>query len=642
MCAVTSERITLDYRAILDQAPVGIVVYDRDLRVLECNEKWAEMVRASREDIVGLHIDELRDQRHRVALLGALDGVTLAYESPYQATASEAWLWLRATFGPLRNANGDISGVIVTASLDRPTGVIGESIAQSSAETRLDETQRFGRIGSWTWDAKRRSVGGSPEFYSILGRGSDATAAPLDDYKSLIHPEDLARSLTQLEHAIQQRLPVITLEFRLLLPDGTIRWVAVRAQGVFSGGQLLSAWGLVQDVTERRLLEDQLRQSQKMEAMGQLAAGVAHDFNNLLTVIKIESEILTREVNASPGMQAGVRGIRGAADRAADLTKQLLAFSRKQLIRPRLLDVNDTVAGANQLLRRLIGEDVELVTDLAPHLPPVLADAGQLTQVLMNLAVNARDAMPTGGKLSIATGSELIRDVRNEHNLPPGEYVKIVVTDTGHGMNEATLRRIFEPFFTTKAPGHGTGLGLSTVYGIIDQLGGHITVASEPDQGATFAMYFLPQPVEAEVPRDPQPRSNGRPGPSAGATVLLVEDEPGVRAVCHRVLAREGHRVLLAENGHDALFAAETFPGHIDLLLTDMVLPKLNGRELYDRLREKHEDLRVLYMSGYTDDEMVRRGLIDQCAKVLEKPFAVTDLVAAVHDVLGNTLPNER
>ena len=639
MHPVTAERIIPDYLAIFDQSPIGTVIYDRELRVVECNESFAAMIQSSRERVIGLGIDELRDRRHRRAVLHALEGQTITYESPYQATTSDAWPWLRATFGPLRNPKGDVAGAIVTVSVHSATAGTGPySRAVHSAEAQLGETQRFGRIGSWTWDAERGVAAGSPEFYRILGRSSNWETTQRADYESLMHPEDRAESLAQLAHMIERRLPVTTREFRIVRPDGTIRWVALRMQGGFGDdGRLVSAWGLIQDVTERRLLEEQLRQAQKMEAMGQLAAGVAHDFNNLLTVVKVESEILAADLDACPATQESVRSIRTAADRAADLTKQLLAFSRKQFLRPRLLDVNDTVAGATQMLRRLIGADVELATDLVPRLPLILADAGQLTQVLVNLAVNARDAMPMGGKLSIATGIESITDERTRHNLPPGDYVAIVVSDTGQGMNEATRRRIFEPFFTTKAPSQGTGLGLSTVYGIIEQLSGHITVASEPGLGATFTLYFLPQPDSTENPSESHHPSADRPAPSARATVLLVEDEPAVRSICLRVLHRAGHEVIVADNGNDALALADAFPGRIDLLLTDMVLPKLNGRQLYERLQGKRAGLRVLYMSGYADDEMIRRGLIDRQAKVLEKPFAVSDLVTAVQEALEST-----
>lgn len=624
---MTHEVSRANYRAIFEQSPAGIVIYGRDLRVVDCNESFTRMIHSSRERLVGLHIDELRDQRHRSALLRALDGKIATYESPYQATTSDAWPLLSATFGPLRNSEGVVTEVIVMVD-ERCTRLNAD---RPSSTRALWDAERFGRIGSWTWDEERRMAAASTEFSRILGLDPHE-ALSLTNCESLIHPEDREEYRVQLAAMLERRARSVTHELRIVRPDQSTSWIALQAEAAFAAdGRLLAIGGLIQDVTDRRQLEEQVRQAQKMEVMGQLAAGVAHDFNNLLTVINLETEALGG-VEASLDTREAVRGIRAAAARAGGLTSQLLAFSRKKLLRLQILDVNDTVAGATQMLRRLLGADVELLTALIPKLPPILADHGQLEQVLVNLAVNARDAMPCGGRLSITTGVEVL--TVEQPQLPRGDYVVIEVSDTGHGMDVATRRRIFEPFFTTKGPGHGTGLGLSTVYGIMEQSAGHITVTSEPGQGSTFKLYFVAQGGEVECAGE-SPRAAGtRQVQPASAIILLVEDEPAVRNLCQRLLKGAGYTVLIAEDGYDALGVAEIYPQRIDLLLTDIVLPTLNGRELYNRLQLKRPDLRVLYMSGYSYDEVVRRGLVDAGARALEKPFAAADLVKAVREAL--------
>jgi two-component system cell cycle sensor histidine kinase/response regulator CckA len=382
---------------------------------------------------------------------------------------------------------------------------------------------------------------------------------------------------------------------------------------------------------------EQLHHSQKMETLGQLAAGVAHDFNNLLTVIKIASEALEAGKLSSPHTpRDAVRCIRSAADHAEELTKQLLSFCRKGGVSRQLLDVNDSVAGTIKLLERLIGSDVELRTRLAPHLSPIFADASQLVQVLVNLAVNARDAMPNGGQLSITT-SEIVVGSKPESDVPPGEYVVIAVSDSGHGMDDSTRRRIFEPFFTTKGPGEGTGLGLSTVHAIVEQSGAHITVDSAPGHGTTFTLYFHPQ-QPSSGPRAEVEAKNAADETTGlqEATVLLVEDEPDLRRVFQKILQGEGHHVLVADSGREAAAVGEAFAGQIHLLVTDVDLPHLSGRDVYDRLRRKHPALRVLYVSGYTREIVVERGLISDDASLLEKPFTLAAFLAAVRRALRN------
>jgi PAS domain S-box-containing protein len=392
---------------------------------------------------------------------------------------------------------------------------------------------------------------------------------------------------------------------------------------------------IARDITERRHLEEQLRHSQKMEAVGLLAGGVAHDFNNLLTVIGGRSALLLERGDLSGAVLADVDLIRRTADRAAALTRQLLAFSRKQVLDPRPVELNTLVGGVVPMLRRLIGEDIELVIVAGPDLGHVVADPGQVEQVIMNLVVNARDAMPDGGTVRIETARrELTQDVLHaQGRVPPGPYTALIVQDAGHGMDEATLSRIFEPFFTTKEPGKGTGLGLSTVHGIVHQSGGHIGVDSAPRRGTTFTIYF---PRVGPGAAATEAATASVPDASRGTeTVLLVEDEEDVRELTSEILQRVGYTVLETGDPLEALTVAERRGGAIDLLVTDMVMPAMGGSELAERLRATCPGLRVLYMSGYAKDMNVPGGADGPGSRFLQKPFTPQDLARKVRETLS-------
>jgi CheY-like chemotaxis protein len=367
--------------------------------------------------------------------------------------------------------------------------------------------------------------------------------------------------------------------------------------------------------------------------VGRLAGGIAHDFNNMLGAIIGYSEMILRNLRKEDPIFRDVEQVRGAADRAAALTRQLLAFSRKQVLEPRVININSVVTGIEKMLRRLIGEDIELSTALADGLWHVRADPGQIEQVLMNLAVNSRDAMPAGGRLTIETANvELDEDYARSHvAVKPGPHVMLAVSDTGCGMDEETRSRLFEPFFTTKEQGKGTGLGLSTVYGIVKQSGGNIWVYSEPGRGATFKVY-LPK-VEADTEAIPlrAPEGELRRGTE---TVLVVEDEPLLRRLVLRMLALSGYKTLEAANGGEALIACEKHAGRIDVVITDVVMPGMGGPELAERLRKVRPEVRVLFTSGYTDNAIVHHGVLDPGTPFLQKPFTVTSLVAKVREVL--------
>ena len=379
--------------------------------------------------------------------------------------------------------------------------------------------------------------------------------------------------------------------------------------------------------------KDQLSQAQKMEAIGQLAGGIAHDFNNLLTVIIGRSEILRSRLEGDAALGRHVELLRQTAYRAADLTRQLLAFSRKQILQPRALDLNALVTGIEKMLRRLIGEHIGFTTVLAPDLGAVRADPGQLEQVIMNLVVNARDAMPQGGRVTIETANVELDSafVRSHPGSRPGSYVMLAVSDTGAGMDQATQMRLFEPFFTTKGPGRGTGLGLATVYGIVKQSDGYITVESAPGRGARFGIYLPRIAVRAEPPDAPAAPAETALG---SETILLVEDETGLRDLAREVLQQEGYRVLEARHGPDAFLVAEAHEGPIHLLTTDVVMPHMSGRELAERLAALHPEMAVLYMSGHTDDAIVQHGALAPGTAFLPKPFTPDALLQRVRQVL--------
>ncbi|HVH68614.1 MAG TPA: PAS domain S-box protein [Gemmatimonadales bacterium] len=392
---------------------------------------------------------------------------------------------------------------------------------------------------------------------------------------------------------------------------------------------------LARDVTAQRHLEEQLRQSQKMEAVGQLAGGIAHDFNNLLTAILGSTQLLLHGTPPDDARREDIEEIRHAGLRAAELTRQLLAFSRRQVLAPKVLELNAAVANMEKMLRRLLGEDVELVTSLDPAAGAVSADPGQLEQVLLNLAVNARDAMPGGGRLGVATSRFTLdqEQIERRHRMPAGDYACLAVTDTGVGMDEATQAHLFEPFFTTKEVGKGTGLGLATVYGIVKQSGGYIWVYSEPGRGTTVKVYLPRVSGVAESPAAPV-LAEARGGDE---TVLLVEDAAPVRTLARRSLEGRGYRVLDASDGPAALALSARHAGRIDLLVTDVVMPGMSGRELAERLAPQRPSMKVLYTSGYTDDTMVRQGVLTAGVAFLQKPFIPDTLARKVREVLDGS-----
>jgi signal transduction histidine kinase/CheY-like chemotaxis protein len=498
----------------------------------------------------------------------------------------------------------------------------------------LEEAERIARVGSWTLDPRSGEATWSPGMYHILGRDPNGPPIRLAEIGLLFKPESVAAVSAAVERASLAGKPW-RLELELAAANGsggTVISIGVAERN--SQGTVVRLRGTMQDVTDQRRMEAQLRQSQRLEAVGQLAGGIAHDFNNILTAIRGFSEVIQANLGPDDPNRADLDQVILAADRATTLVRQLLAFSRRQVLRPQVLDPLEVIDGITPLLRRLLGESIELTVAAAPDLGQVAVDPGQLEQVIVNLAVNASDAMPHGGRLAIEVSNvELSPAYVNRHNdSNPGQYICLAVSDTGHGMDAETQARAFEPFFTTKGPDRGTGMGLATVYGIVKQSGGSIYLYSEPGRGTTFKIY-LPRADEVGIkPTDlVEPAPANRSGP---ATVLLVEDDPAVRAYAQRVLEDDGHTVLPAPAGGPALELAAAHEGTIDLLVTDAIMPGMHGAELAERLLAARPAVRVLYVSGFTEHSVIQQGVVGPGVAFLPKPFGPPDLIHAVRGVL--------
>jgi PAS domain S-box-containing protein len=503
----------------------------------------------------------------------------------------------------------------MTATLERRTGILQEN------EERYRLMFEANPLPMWVYDLQ------TLEFLAVNAASIKHYGYSREEFSSMtlrdIRPPEDVPALHATIESIQRGFADARI-FRHRSKDGEILDVEVVSHDIPFGGRS-ARLVLANDVTRRRQLEATLRQAQKMEAVGQLAGGIAHDFNNLLTVISSYSQFLQDGLSSEDPRVADVEEIRRAATRAADLTRQLLAFSRKQVLQPRLVDLDDIDAPSGKMLRRVISEDIELVTVLSTRPALVKVDPGQIEQVLLNLAVNARDSMPQGGCLTIGVSHE-----RATNDAP--DQVKLTVTDTGIGMEPETRERIFEPFFTTKPPGQGTGLGQSTVYGIVQQTEGRISVESTPGAGTRFTVLLPAAPSESH--KESPVRSHSL-ADSGTETVLVVEDEPAVRSLAQRALQARGYTVLTAENGEAALDLAAKHGGRIDLVVTDLIMPRMGGRELAARLAESHSSSRVLFTSGYAGEPGPhdRDGFVPG-APFLPKPFTPAELARRVRAVL--------
>ncbi|MBM4289654.1 MAG: PAS domain S-box protein, partial [Deltaproteobacteria bacterium] len=608
-------------QSIFRAAPVGIgMVVNRVF--MEVNQGFCDLTGYGREELIG------RSAR-----------LIYPSEEEYERVGREKYAqFARSDIGEVqtrfKRRDGSIIDVLMRSTpkdpADLSAGVVFTALditARQQAEAAFHVLVNRAPMGIYiVQDGRFKMVNpgfakitGYPEE-ELIGRHSLDLVAP--EYR-----EEVRRNALRMlrgEAQTPYELPIVT-------KSGETRWALEKvAATVYQGRR--AALGYCLDITDKKNLEAQFLQAQKMEAVGRLAGGVAHDFNNMLSVILGYCDIMQMELHQDDPLSRYLAEIKQGAQRAATLTQQLLAFSRKQIIQPEVLDLNTKIAGLEKMLQRLIGEDIDLAVVLDPSLDAVKADPGQIDQIIMNLAVNARDAMPQGGRLTLETANVYLDEpyLRTHAYVIPGPYVMLAVSDNGQGMDAATRARIFEPFFTTKEDGRGTGLGLATVYGIVKQNNGYIHFYSEIGQGSTFKIY-LPSTRE-EVPAS-RPEIPGVEGKYGSETILVVEDEDLVRNYICRSLKLYGYKVLEAQNGGEALLHCECYTAPIHLLLTDVVMPRMSGRELVERLKPLRPDLRVLYMSGYTANAVVHHGVVEATVAFIQKPFPVNKLVEKIRQI---------
>lgn len=600
------------YRAVLDALPVLIAEIGPDGRYRFANRARCEWFGSSSEQLEGRRYQDVVQPPAWPELLGDIQAGLRGVSSRREMTVphpSKGLRRLEVQTIPKRDHQGNLDGLYLMG-----VDITAPSEIEEERNRFFTLSNALFCIAGTTGHFKTLN----PAWSDTLGYSSHELASkPLLEF---VHPEDREATLAAVR-ILKTGRSVISFENRVLAKDGSYRWLRWNSTPFQENSLVYAA---ANDVTEQRQLEEQLRQAQKLESVGRLAGGIAHDFNNLLTVINGYSDLLLARLGDSDRLRDSILEIRKAGQRAADLTQQLLAFSRRQSRQARVIRLNDVISDAEKMLRRLMGEDIEIVSELAADLGTVWADPAQMQQVLINLAVNARDAMPGGGRLTIRTENVRL-DPTSSASFPalePGEYILWTVSDTGTGMDATVKAHLFEPFFTTKPPGSGTGLGLSTVYGIVQQSRGWIGVTSEPGQGTTFRI-LLPRFEGAS--EDEAAVETAAAAPLGGETVLIAEDQPEIRHLAGRILREYGYTVIEAENGEDALKKAQEYPGVIHLLLSDVVMPGMSGPELAGRLQALRPQTGVLLMSGYPGGE-VTAGL--------QKPFTPEELASAVRTAL--------
>jgi two-component system cell cycle sensor histidine kinase/response regulator CckA len=620
-------------RLFIEHAPASLAMLDREMRYLSVSRRWLSDYGLGETELRGRSHYELFPEipdRWKAIHQRALAGEVVRADADRFERADGSVQWLRWEVRPWHDSDEQVGGILVFS--EDITASLGAQEALRESETRFRQLAENIHEVFWLTDlAKGRMIYISPGYEQIWGRSCQALYDEPRDWLAAIHPDDRDRVL---QAALTKQVNgTYDEEYRIVRPDGSIRWIRDQAFPVRDEhGTVTRVAGVAEDITERRQLEAQVRQTQKMESVGLLAGGVAHDFNNWLTVISGSAELLLETAGVVPECGELLREIQHASERATALTRQLLAFSRREVLEPRVMDLNAIILDTEKMLRRLLGEDVLLETSLAPGLSRVKVDPGHWTQVLMNLAVNARDAMPTGGRLTMETREQTLDEsfTRSRPSLQPGRYVVLAISDTGCGMPPEVRARIFEPFFTTKGMGKGTGLGLAVVHGIVAQSGGHIEVYSEVGVGTTFRIYLA---VAAELAAGSAP-SAAAPQVRGTEIVLVVEDEESIRRVAYRGLRANGYTVLQAGDGEEALAVLERHGGTVDLLLTDVVMPRMNGRALAEAMRAHHPGLKVLYTSGYTDDAVVRHGILQADVAFLPKPYTPLSLLRKIRQVL--------
>jgi PAS domain S-box-containing protein len=619
----------------LDTADVMLVAIDLKGRVTLINRKGCDLLGWSESELLGRHwLETWIPLEEREAMSRTFEDVKASDSSIVENTvvtrSGEKRLieWRNTA---LRDDSGRVIGMFGSGTDVTERNATLEALR--TAEERMRFALESADVGIWDMNYATGVLQWSETLERQYGVKPGTFAGTFDAFIDRVHPDDRESLLATVEHATRTGTDFSTRS-RAAWPDGTVRWLEGAGRVLINErGEPVRGIGISRDVTERRTLEEQYHQAQKMEAIGRLAGGVAHDFNNLLTVILGFCELLLSDLDPEDARQPDIVEIQKAGTRAAALTRQLLAFSRKQIVEPTVLDLNTVVADMRAMLTRLIGEDVAILVRLAPDLARVKADRGQMEQIVMNLAINARDAMPQGGTLTIETANAVIgqRDANGHAGPQPGPCITLTVRDTGTGIPPEIKARLFEPFFTTKELGKGTGLGLATVHGIVEGYGGHVGVESDMGTGSSFTVY-LPTAVLADVPIEaPAPAPKPR---AASQTVLVVDDAEGVCELARRLLQRQGYKVLTASNADDARKIFEAHPS-IDVLLTDVVMPGASGPELTLQLIAQRPELRVIYMSGYTEETIVHHGVLDPGIAFLNKPFTSETLGRKIRESLG-------
>ncbi|MEW6130848.1 MAG: PAS domain S-box protein [Acidobacteriota bacterium] len=619
-----------EFRTLADNLPVVVVRYDRDLRIRYINAAVEATFKQPRSAIIGRKPTEIvnltQGQLWETAIQEVFDsGNTELLEYDYQGR--KGLRYVSARLVPEHNAAQEIHSVLAIVQ-DITNRKRAEEEVRRSEERYRSLALSTSQI-VWTLDPQG-NLTSITNIENTLGDEYDPF-----NWLISIHPDDRERVAKKFEEGLRHQVP-FDVEYRQIHLDKTYHTYIANAVPIIEETGTVREWvGSSLDITERIRLEEQLRQSQKMEAIGQLAGGVAHDFNNLLTVIIGYSQLGKDVLDSSHPLYSKFEMIEKAGRSAASLTGQLLAFSRRQILQPIVFNLNDTVANIENMLRRLIGEDIELIIKLAADLGVVKADPGQIEQIIFNLAVNARDAMPQGGKLIIETHNADLDETyaRNHIAVTTGAYVMLAISDTGAGIPKEIQERIFEPFFTTKETGKGTGLGLSTVYGIVKQTGGNIWVYSEVDKGTSFKIY-LPRTPEASLTTKTQ--ISAVDSLKGSETILLVEDEEMIRGLARIILESSGYIILEAKNAREALEVCQHYQGTIDLMITDVVMPGASGRELAETLKGLGYQMKVLYVSGYTENTIVHHGILDADIPFLQKPFTPDALTRKVKELLLN------
>ena len=622
--------------AIVEGSEDAIIAYRLDGVITDWNQAATRLYGYSAAEATGRNVSIIAPSGRRDELTETMNtlaaGQRIKQLETLRRRKDGSLVEVSFSAAPITGQDGAIiGGSSIAHDITAPKRV-EEELRRSEERFRLAAQATTDVI--WDWEIGSGRIWWSDSYWEHFGYSPKATESDLAEWKDKLHPEDRDRVWNGFQTALLRRFDSYEVEYRFRRADDSYAVVLGSANIVYDEtGQPTRAIGAITDLSDRRALEEQFRQAQKMEAVGRLAGGVAHDFNNLLMIISGYANVIREQLDPEDKNRKNVDQVLKAADRAAALTKQLLAFSRKQILSPHIIDLNCVIDDSLKMIQRLIGEDIELNVSLGKPLWAIKADPGQIVQVLMNLCVNARDAMRNGGELAIATENVSI-DVEASRKRPalvPGNYTALVVNDTGTGMLEEVQAHFFEPFFTTKESGRGTGLGLSTVYGIVTQSGGYIWVDSELGRGSSFTIYFptVDAPLTTAITPDPNDAEGH------GETVLLVEDEEALRESISSYLDLHGYKVVEASNGAQAAHLASEHSGSIHMLITDVILPKLSGAEVAREVARTSPQAVTLYMSGYTDRELIDYDPANTRTGFLQKPFALQTLLRKLREMIA-------